>query len=86
MKKLEQTSPAIRRRKGLHLTEREIAEVFNGGRYELEAERDYTGSASTAANHLRDLWRAQRGHIKITADEKNNVVVVEVEPPVGGAR
>lgn len=85
MKKLDPTT-TVRRRKGLHLTEREIADVFGGGRYELEAERDYTGSASTAAQHLRDLWRAQRGHIKITADEKNGTVTVEVEPPLGGAR
>lgn len=80
MKKLEPNT-TVRRRKGLHLTEREIAEVFDGGRYELESGRDYTGSASTAAQHLRDLWRAQRGHIKITADEKNGAVVVEVDPP-----
>lgn len=80
MKRLEQTSTP-RRRKGLRLTDRELDEVFGGGRYELEADRDYVGSTSTAANQLRELWRERRGQLRITEDSKNGVITVEVEAP-----
>jgi len=81
VKKLEESN-GPRRRKGLHITDREIAEIFDGGRWELEASRDYTGSASTAAQHIRELWRAKHGSLRVTGDEKNGTVIVEVEPPL----
>lgn len=80
MKKIEKPSVA-RRRKGLHLTEREMDEVFSGGTFELEVGRDFDGAASTAAQHLRDEWRRRYGQIEITPDGKSGVVMVTVTPP-----
>lgn len=79
MRKIERPVAEPRRRKGIQLTEREISEVFAGGRFELEPGRDFTGSPTTASNQLRALWVSQYGRMRTTVQD--DVLVVDVQPP-----